>query len=114
VAEMTTYERALQIYQVLIAAAHSRQTLTYELVGRLIGVPGRGLGRHLVHILRYCEQNELPPLTVLIVKKGVGRPGTGFTTSDDANRDRERVYTHPWFRMKPLTVQDLIESNPPQ
>ena len=39
---MNTYERAIQIYQVLIAAAHNRQLLTYEIVGEHIGVPNMG------------------------------------------------------------------------
>jgi hypothetical protein len=104
---MTTYERAIQIYQVLIAAAHARQTLTYELLGEKIGVPQQGLGRHLEHLLRYCQHNQLPPLTVLVVQKGSGKPGVGLTTSTDINADRERVFQHLWFRMKPLTVEEL-------
>ena len=105
--EMTTYERAIQIYQVLIAAAHNRQVLTYTLVGQAIGVPARGLGPHLEHILRFCQTNNLPPLTVLVVKTSQGQPGSGLTTTKDIDRDRERVFSYPWFRLKPLTVDTL-------
>ncbi len=105
--KMSTYERAIQIYQVLISAAHNRQVLTYEILGKMIGVPARGLARHLGHIMRYCERTGLPPLTVLAVKKDWGKPGEGFTTFEDLHRDRERVFAHDWYRMKPLTVTDL-------
>lgn len=106
--EMTTYERALQIYQVLISLAHNRQTLTYPLLGNLIGLPPQGLGPHLEHILRYCQRHNLPQITVLIVRKTEGTPSTGFPSDRlDADLERERVYGHSWFRQKPLTIEDL-------
>ena len=105
--EMSTYERAIQIYQVLISAAHSRQVLNYQILGRKIGVPARGLAHHLGYLMRYCDRHELPPITVLVVQKDSGKPGEGFTTHEDLHRDRERVFAHDWYRMKPLTVADL-------
>ena len=42
---MTQYERAAQIWSVLAWSATNRQELTYDITGRLIGVPARGLGR---------------------------------------------------------------------
>jgi hypothetical protein len=98
------HERALQIYQVLICATHNRQILTYELLGKMIGAPHFSLGPHLEHILRYCKNNELPPLTVLVVQKSGDKPGPGMTASEDPNQDRERVYAHNWFAMQPLTL----------
>ncbi len=105
--EMTTYERGLQIYQILIGAAHNRQVLTYPIVAELVGVPQQGLANHLEHIMRYCQRNQLPPLTSLVVKTKSGRPGPGLTTITELNEDRERVFEHNWYRMKPLTVDDL-------
>lgn len=104
---MSTYERAIQIYQILIGAAHNRQVLTYPILGKMIGVPARGLARHLGHIMHYCHRAGLPPLTVLVVQKKSGKPGDGFTTFEDLHRDRERVFAHDWYRMRPLTVTDL-------
>jgi len=106
-ATMTTYERAIQIYQVLIGAAHNRQVLNYEIVSKLIGVPAQGLAPHLGHLMKYCKRAGLPPLTVLVVQKHSGKPGEGFTTFEDLHRDRERVFAREWYRMKPLTVADL-------
>jgi alkylated DNA nucleotide flippase Atl1 len=105
--KMTTYERALQIYQILIGAAHNRQVLTYPIVAELIGVPKQGLANHLEHIMKYCQRKKLPPLTSLVVKKRLGRPGPGLTTVTELNSDRERVFNHNWYGMRPLTIQDL-------
>lgn len=104
---MNTQERALQLWQVLISAAHNRQVLTYEIVAKRIGLVSRGLGPHLGHIMRYCENNDLPPLTVLIVKKGRGLPGAGLTTVANPDEDRERVFAQNWFGMKPPTADDF-------
>src|SRR5262245_56609368 len=103
---MTTYERALQIYQVLIAAAHNRQTLTYEILSKHVGVPQQGLARHLENIVQFCEARELPPLTVLVVQKHVGKPSHGFHSSTDVDASREQVYEHDWYGMKPPAVED--------
>jgi len=105
--ETSTYERAIQIYQILIGAAHNRQVLTYEILGEMIGVPARGLAPHLDYLMRYCQRAGLPPLTVLVVQKKSGKPGEGFTTFEDLHRDRERVFAHDWYRMKPLTLAEL-------
>jgi alkylated DNA nucleotide flippase Atl1 len=108
--EMNTYERALQIYQVLVSAAHNRQTLTYGLLGKAVGLPARSLGHHLLHIANYCQQNGLPPLTVIVVQTGGGHPGSGLAQLQGADRERESVYRHDWFKMRPLTVEMLRAS----
>ena len=104
---MNTFERALQLWQVLISAAHNRQVLTYEIAAKQIGLVSRGLAQHLGHIMRYCKRNGLPPLTVLIVKKGRGLPGTGLTTVSNPDAERERVFAHNWFGMKPPSAADF-------
>ena len=76
---MKTAERASQIWAVLAWAARSRQTLTYSDVGKLIGVPPAGLGNLLEPIQSYCLLKKLPPLTILVVQKDSGLPGSGFT-----------------------------------
>jgi len=111
--QMTTHERAIQIYQVLIGAAHNRQVLNYEIVAKLVGVPRWGLAPHLGHLMNYCQHNDLPPLTALVVKRPSGRPGKGLTTVRDPDHDRERVFAHDWYRMKPLTTADLKAATRP-
>lgn len=106
-ATMTTYERSLQIYQVLVAAAHNRQTLTYELLSKYVGVPQQGLAGHLENIQQFCAARSLPPLTVLVVRKHIGKPSHGFHGSEDADAGRENVYAHNWYGMKPPVAEDF-------
>jgi hypothetical protein len=110
---MTKVERALQVWQVLIAAAYNRQILTYSIVADLIGVGQEGRGAiairpYLGPLMRYCEARSLPPVTALIVEKATGKPGSGLRTlSSNPDRDRENVFAHKWFKEKPLSIGDL-------
>jgi len=106
--EMTTYERGVQIYQVLICAAHHRQTLTYPILADLVGLPRWGLGPPLDHIQEYCRASGLPPLTVLVVQTHGGVPSSGFHGAQDADAAREAVFAHDWFGMRPV-APDLLE-----
>ena len=105
---MTTYERGLQIYHVLMSFAYQRKTLTYETLGQLIDLPHRFLGNYLEHLLRYCTDQGLPQITILVVRKAEGTPSTGFPSATvDMDQELERVFDYPWFRQKPLTIEDL-------
>jgi hypothetical protein len=104
---MKRAERAMQIWQVLISAAHNRQTLTYDMLGKLIGMGANVLAQTLGCVMDYCKRNGLPPLTVLVVRRDTGEPGTGLTTAEDLNRDRESVYAYEWYKMPPVQVQDF-------
>lgn len=104
---MTTNERALQLWQILISAAHNRQVLTYEIVGNLTGLQPLGLANFLNPILHYCARKELPMLSILVVSKDTGQPGQGFPEGIDLDAERERVFAHNWFKMKPPTADDF-------
>ena len=51
---MAIYESAAQIWAVLALDARNRQILTYDIVGKLIGVPRQALGPMLEPIQSYC------------------------------------------------------------
>ncbi len=105
---MTRTERALQVWQVLIGAAHQQQTLTYGQLANRIGLAGAGvLAQFLGVVMKYCAANGLPPLTCLVVNQTTGIPGSGLTTLQDLPRDREAVYRHAWYAMRPLRTNDL-------
>ena len=104
---MTTNERALQLWQILISAAHNRQVLTYEIVGNLTGLQPLGLANFLNPILHYCERNQLPLLPILVVSKETGRPGQGFPEGIDLDAERERVFAHKWFQHIPPAPGDF-------
>lgn len=99
--------RAVQIWQVLIAQATTRRTLTYGILADILGFKGAGVfARLLGHIMYYCRENKLPPLTVLVVNQDTGLPGDGLTKVD-VDVDRESVFKFPWFHVVPPSAEEL-------
>ena len=100
-------ERALQIYQILIGMAHNRQTTTYGRLSDLVGFKGAGVfAQTLGLIMTWCHGNGLPPLTALVVGRH-GTPGSGLATTEDTDRDRERVYDADWYGIFPPSLDEL-------
>jgi len=106
-------ERAVQAWQILVGAGMNRQTLTYQGLSLLMyrkdaaGVLDKILG----HVAFYCIDNDLPPLTSIIVGKGRGTPGKDIPVGhDNLDQDRERVYDFDWYNIYPPTSQELINS----
>ncbi len=106
---MSAAERATQIWAVLALAARNRQILTYEIVGRLIGVPPRGLGQLLEPIQSYCLVKNLPPLTILVVQEGSGLPGSGFSaaSANEFSKKQLDVFDFDWLEHGAPTPQAL-------
>jgi alkylated DNA nucleotide flippase Atl1 len=103
--------RALQIWQILIAKASNRQTLTYGQLAKILGFQGAGtLAPILGHIMYYCQQENLPPLTVIVVNQKTGLPGDGLTNAD-LNADREAVFQYDWFGVFPPTPEELDQAH---
>jgi hypothetical protein len=90
-----------------MCAAHNRQTLTYSMLGDTVGLPQWGLAKSLDHIQAWCHRNDLPPLTVLVVKSSEGIPSSGFHAAGDLDLAREKVFAHNWFGMHPITPDTL-------
>ena len=106
----TIYTRALQIWQVLIAKAENRQTMTYGALADAIRVGGaQVIGMFLGPIMRYCQENELPPLTVLVVNSQTGEPGPGLTSINQLNVERESVFKYDWYGLIPPTPGEFEE-----
>jgi len=59
------------------------------------------IGSFLGPIMWYCENNEYPPLTVLVVNQETGLPGEGLSTMENVNTDREQVYNFNSFSIEP-------------
>ena len=104
-------ERALQVWQILIPAANNRQTLTYKMVANYLEFRGAGiLSQILGRIMHYCERENLPPLTCIVVNQETGEPGNGLTTIDNLMKDRENVYNLNWFALMPPTLEELSQN----
>lgn len=95
---MRIHERAAQIWPVLALAATNRQQLTYDMLAGFVGVARQGLGQLLEPIQSYCLIHELPALTILVVKKESGLPGTGFTAAAAVEyaQAQQRVFEFDW------------------
>lgn len=105
--------RSVQAWQILVGMAMNRQTTTYERLSHLMfqkkaaGVLDRILG----HIAYFCIDNNLPPITSLVVGKGRGTPGkdipVDLTTIDG---QRESVYDFDWYNIYPPSEEELKTS----
>lgn len=104
---MTRAERAQQIWSVLALAATNRQVLTYDIVARLTGVHRPGLGDLLRPIQQYCVENQLPPLTVLVVSEQTGSPSEGFIAAADIPAAQLRVFQHRWLETTAPSAQQF-------
>jgi hypothetical protein len=114
---MTAAERATQIWAVLALAARNRQILTYRMLGRLIGVPARGLGHLLEPVQSYCLEEKLPPLTILVVLEETGLPGSGFSAASagDFAKKQLQVFDYDWLAHgapKPEQLAQAVEKHP--
>jgi len=109
---MSRSQRAMQIWQILIGAAHNRQTLTYGEVADLLEFKGAGvLAQFLGPIMNYCNAEHLPPLTCLVVNQEKGLPGSGLSTVGNLPTDREAVYQTNWYALVPVQVAEF-EAHP--
>ena len=102
--------RAVQAWQILVGMAMNRQTTTYLGLSRLMykkdaqGVLDRILG----HIAYYCIDNDLPPLTSIVVGKGRGTPGRDIPVDlSTIDEERESVYDFNWYNVYPPCEDDL-------
>ncbi len=102
--------RAIQAWQILVGLAMDRKTITYLALSRLMyhtdaaGVLPQILG----HIAFYCIDNELPPLTSIVVGKGRGTPGAEIPVDlSQIDAQREAVYEFDWYNVYPPSENEL-------
>jgi len=107
---MTRYERAAQLWSVLISAARSQHILSYEIAGRLVGVPRQAVGNFLGPIQDYCLQNDLPPITALIVSEATGLPSEGFIAAQDVLPAQNRCFVYDWLSLATPTPEDFEQA----
>ena len=105
--------RAHQAWQILVAAAMNRQTLTYlGLSQKMYQRKAQGvLDKILGHIAFYCIDNDLPTLTAIVVGKGRGTPGEDIP-ADRSKMDeaRDQVYEFDWYNVVPPSPEELKSS----
>jgi hypothetical protein len=104
---MTREERAQQLWSILVLAATSRQTLTYDMVAKATGVVRPSIGDFLRPIQQYCTEQTLPPLTSIIVSEETGLPGLGFIAAADVPAAQSKVFQHRWLDVRAPTAEQL-------
>ena len=96
--------KVVKTYLMLVIAAARRETVTYGAVGDAIGVANQAVGNTLlVPIWKFCEINDYPDLTNIVVRTDTGEPSGGRANYPE----RERVYRHDWTDYAPPTVEEL-------
>ena len=95
---MNCIERAKKIYEICVAKAKNRKTITYREVLDHLGYKPRVRGYALRFALELtwiaCAESNLPKLTSIVVNKTTGKPTEGgypLTTWED---DIKRVFNH--------------------
>ncbi len=117
-------ERACRAWPVLIETDKKGQTITYLQLGDAPRIHHRAIRYVLGVIHDCCLEENLPPLTILIVNSS-GKPGGGFIAYDLRKfEDRlEKACKFDWFRLEnPFlfstdghsykTIIDLLVNNP--
>lgn len=100
-------ELAYQAWPILCSAAKRKQPMFYGELGKELRIHHRPVRLVLDRIQSHCLSAELPPLTILVVDKSKGKPGTGFV----AHGSREDVYGYDWDSVRnPFLEKALIEA----
>ena len=91
-------ERARKAWIKLVELAKSHDTCFYKELGDFIGIHHRPVNIPLALIQEYCLLNNLPPITILVVNDGSGKPGKGFiaATENDFDKSRNNVFSYNW------------------
>ena len=107
---MKRSETACAIWSLLTLSAIRRQTLTYQLLARLIGVPRQDLARLLEPIQSYCILANLPPLTSIVVDAQSGVPGEGFIAAANLPRAQAETLAHDWLAQDVPAPEDFQQA----
>ena len=102
--------RAFLGWDVLVKSAIARHTITYGSFAHAMSIHPRATKYVLDILYEYCELQELPRLTMLVVTKSTQKPGIGFTdySEETFQDDLEQVYDFKWGEIvNPFEFADL-------
>lgn len=99
---------AADVWVRLVALAAAQKTTTYGELGGDVGLHHRSLRLALDPIMRFCRDEGLPPLTILVVNKHTRKPGVGIgdLDGDDVETATDRVFRYNWQVLaNPMALQ---------
>jgi len=111
-------ERAAKAWPVLGKVAADSATITYGQLAKAIGIHHRPLRYVLGRLQDHCIAEDLPPLTILVVRGGDKRPGTGFIGWEaELEERRASVHALNWsslpnpfeFALDGPTYEELVD-----
>lgn len=90
--------RAFKAWSILVDLAPKGRIITYEDIAEALETHPRAIRFVLEPIQRYCLDNGLPCLTILVVYKQTNEPGAGFIawSHDNLMEGRTEVRNHDW------------------
>jgi len=91
-------QRAFPAWTILTNCAKENSTITYGEIAKQLNIHHRAVRFILGVIQSFCMENELPPLTILVLNKNSGLPGDGFIAYDIENSQDgiNKVYAYDW------------------
>jgi hypothetical protein len=114
---MTRYQRAQQLWSILVLAATFRHVYLYAEIAKAIGAPTAALGGWLDPVQRLCRARGLPPLTALVVSEADGLPGPGYEGSGSVPADQMGVFKYDWLALQAPTAEEFeaatVQAGPP-
>lgn len=109
--ELKASWRAVQLWQILIGCAYNQQIITYGQLADILGYKGAGVFAQLLgRIMYYCEDNDLPPLTSLVVNQSEGEPGDGMEVESkykSVDAARMKVFAEYWYGIIPPSAEEF-------
>jgi hypothetical protein len=96
----TQWDRAAQIWPVLVFAARHQELVTYTTIEKLTGLPKFAQGPVLDRISAYCRKKNLPEIWGIVVNEKTGFPGDAGMkrkTELDILCKQHRVFAFNWF-----------------
>ena len=99
--EVNQSQRAAIGWEILTQVSKNKDLIRYGQLGSHIGIHHRPVRYVLGFIQDYCLQNQLPPLTILVVNQS-GLPGEGFVAWDVDNIEKglQQVYNYNWGNLE--------------
>ena len=103
--------KVVKTYLILVGMATRRETTRYGYIAEETGVATQAVGGLCLDpIYQFCQENNFPDLTAIVVRRDTGEPGEGYLNRETLYRDRERVYDFPWMDYAPPTIEGLESS----
>ena len=103
--------RAAQLWSILVLSARHQKLISYKTIECLTGITRACLGPFLAPIQQYCIDQDLPPLTVIVVEEATGRPAYGFTAAKKILSAQNRVFVFDWFSHEVPSPEDFEKNS---